>query len=276
MEFRRNIIFSIVAHATLAVIALALAGRNAALLRLPENYIAVSLFEYAEEKKSAYVDTIKKDSRNQQKRSQKAALSLRNPPIKDASHRNVSPKNEEIIPAQYPKNDPTNENEGEAVGERQYPDTADERTLREGHENQVSLQMESARSRMVPGENRQSSSSYGDQKIMLGNNMEMRTTESRPAGAGAGTNSPINQIRASIERAKRYPIIARKRRQEGSVLMEFFINTKGLPENIRIARSSGFALLDSEARNTIVKAAPFPVISGAVEVPITFRITDEK
>lgn len=105
--------------------------------------------------------------------------------------------------------------------------------------------------------------------------MEARITESHRSG-GVGTNSMINRIKAAIERAKRYPVIARKRKQEGTVVAEFSINSRGAPENVRIIRSSGFSLLDSEAKNTIVRAAPFPVVSGAVEVPITFRIKDEK
>lgn len=89
-------------------------------------------------------------------------------------------------------------------------------------------------------------------------------------GPGGGDQGLIRQIKEAIERAKVYPDLARKRRQEGTVVMEFLINSRGMPEDIRITKSSGFNLLDSAARRTIVRAAPFPVIKGNIEVPITF------
>lgn len=89
-------------------------------------------------------------------------------------------------------------------------------------------------------------------------------------GSGIGDGNAIGQIREAIERAKIYPELARKRRLEGMVVTEFSINDKGLPENIRVTKSPGFTLLDSAARDTIIKAAPFPVVKGRIEVPINF------
>lgn len=96
-----------------------------------------------------------------------------------------------------------------------------------------------------------------------------------PPGAGSGEQHLIRQIREAIERAKTYPELARKRRQEGTVLLEFSINSGGLPENIRIARSSGFSLLDAAAKETVIRAAPLPVVQGSIEVPITFILKRE-
>lgn len=90
------------------------------------------------------------------------------------------------------------------------------------------------------------------------------------SGSGSGEGNETGRIREAIERAKVYPELARKRRQEGIVVTEFSINPHGLPENIRVTKSSGFSLLDSAARNTIIKAAPFPVVKGRIEVPINF------
>jgi len=88
---------------------------------------------------------------------------------------------------------------------------------------------------------------------------------------GAGGNASLSaKIRELIERAKTYPALAKKRKQEGTVVTEFSINTKGLPENIRLVRSSGFSLLDSAARDTILRAAPFPPVRDRIEIPISF------
>jgi len=89
-------------------------------------------------------------------------------------------------------------------------------------------------------------------------------------GAGRGNDSLSAKIRELIERAKTYPALAKKRKQEGTVVTEFSINTRGLPENIRVVISSGFSLLDSAARDTILRAAPFPPVRDRIEIPISF------
>ncbi len=91
-----------------------------------------------------------------------------------------------------------------------------------------------------------------------------------------GSYKAISEIRAAIERAKRYPPFARKRGIEGTVSAEFSINADGLPENVAIKISSGFAVLDSAAKETILRAAPFPVVAGKIEIPITFRLRQEE
>lgn len=96
-----------------------------------------------------------------------------------------------------------------------------------------------------------------------------------PSGLGSGEQHLTKQIREAIERAKTYPALARKRRQEGTVVMEFSINSKGVPENIEITRSSGFSLLDGAAKETLIRAAPLPVVKGSIEVPITFILKKE-
>lgn len=93
---------------------------------------------------------------------------------------------------------------------------------------------------------------------------------------GTGKSDVIGAIRAAIEKAKNYPPLAKKRGIEGTATTEFTINGKGYPENIRIVRSSGSDILDTAAKNTVLKASPFPFVKGGIEVPITFRIEKEK
>ena len=94
-------------------------------------------------------------------------------------------------------------------------------------------------------------------------------------GSEGGNEDYIRRIQELIERTKIYPPLARKRKQEGTVIVQFAIDTKGLPRDVRIIRSAGFTLLDSAARDIITKAAPFPHVKGAIEVPITFRLQDK-
>ena len=62
---------------------------------------------------------------------------------------------------------------------------------------------------------------------------------------------------------------------EGTVTAEFSINGRGRPEEVRITSSSGFAILDSAAKETIIRAAPFPVVQGKIEIPISYRLRRE-
>lgn len=95
------------------------------------------------------------------------------------------------------------------------------------------------------------------------------------AASGKGVSaSSYALIRAAIEKAKTYPILARKKKIEGTVITEFAINAKGFPENVRVRKSSGHEILDSAALNIISKAAPFPQIKEPVEIPITFSLTN--
>ena len=88
------------------------------------------------------------------------------------------------------------------------------------------------------------------------------------------TDSLFALIRQAIEKVKMYPFLARKRRIEGIVFISFTINNKGYPHNIKIGKSSGYEILDSEAIKIVKNAAPLPYVKGGLTVPISFRLTD--
>ncbi|MEW6108263.1 MAG: energy transducer TonB [Nitrospirota bacterium] len=94
-------------------------------------------------------------------------------------------------------------------------------------------------------------------------------------GKDIDNNPALLKIRTAIENNLIYPYIALRKRMEGTVLTEFSINAKGLPQNVRIIKSSGFNILDSAAEKTIIKASPFPAVKGNIEIPITFRLKGE-
>lgn len=98
----------------------------------------------------------------------------------------------------------------------------------------------------------------------------------QPGAALKGRADLVSLIHAAIFRAKYYPLMAKKRGIEGTATVQFMVNSKGYPENIRVNRSSGWEILDSAATVTVEKAAPFPVLEGTLEVPISFRINEDK
>ncbi len=83
-------------------------------------------------------------------------------------------------------------------------------------------------------------------------------------------------IRRYIESAKAYPTLARRRSIEGVLYVKFRVNPDGQPVDIQIIKSSGSSILDKGALKIIKKAAPFPYVEGAIEVPISFRLTRER
>ena len=83
----------------------------------------------------------------------------------------------------------------------------------------------------------------------------------------------LSVIRLSIERSKSYPLIARKRGVEGTVLVSFRIDVKGLPQNVMIVKSSGYQILDDEVQKMLRKASPFPELNGEIVIPITFKLS---
>lgn len=51
-----------------------------------------------------------------------------------------------------------------------------------------------------------------------------------------------------------YPVASRRARESGRVVLRFFIDDKGLPRNVQVNRSSGFARLDEAAVSAIQRA----------------------
>lgn len=98
-----------------------------------------------------------------------------------------------------------------------------------------------------------------------------------PGGTGEAGDRPrsggeIGVLRERIQSRIVYPGEAVRRGLEGEVLLRIHIETGGIPDEIRVARSSGARLLDDAARRGVVRAAPLPSAPGWVEIPVRFRL----
>jgi TonB family protein len=91
---------------------------------------------------------------------------------------------------------------------------------------------------------------------------------------GSGSMDHLYAIQKAIEKAKQYPFVAKKRGIQGAVTTAFTIDQAGNPEQIRIIRSSGSRILDSAAQKTILAAAPFPRVRGAIEIRISYILKE--
>jgi len=102
---------------------------------------------------------------------------------------------------------------------------------------------------------------------------------SPPGGTGGkgGTGGPniLSEIRRKIERAKRYPSLARLRQVEGVVALSFRIGEGGGVSDLRLLGSSGSPLLDEEALATVRRAAPLPFYPDTIRISLRFKLESE-
>ncbi len=105
------------------------------------------------------------------------------------------------------------------------------------------------------------------------------------------TRSPVPQPKATpapvIRKAKplyrhnpppRYPRLARKRKYQGVVILEVFVNRDGSVGDTKVFKSSGYAILDKSAMKSVKKWEFEPAMRGDdktemwVRVPVRFQL----
>jgi len=98
-------------------------------------------------------------------------------------------------------------------------------------------------------------------------------------GGGKRAANYYGRLAAHLNRHKRYPSQARRKRAQGTVKVSFTIDRRGRVVSQRIVRSSGHAALDREVRAMLKRASPLPRIpaemnrgSLTVTLPIVFSL----
>jgi periplasmic protein TonB len=101
----------------------------------------------------------------------------------------------------------------------------------------------------------------------------------RASAEGSARSRYLVMLRTIIEKYKEYPVMARRKRVEGTAVVHFILTRNGSLKEATIARSSGASLLDSAALSAIRAVGGFPPppaeISGGeitLEVPLTYRL----
>ncbi len=93
-------------------------------------------------------------------------------------------------------------------------------------------------------------------------------------GAPSTTEAKLRPLPGNPQ--PRYPSLARRRGEEGRVLLRLTVNATGQVEAVSVARSSGHELLDQEAQRTVARwrfQSP-PTERMVAQIPITFRLRD--
>lgn len=102
----------------------------------------------------------------------------------------------------------------------------------------------------------------------------------RPADHASVRAGYMQHCRRLIERHKEYPVMARKGRTEGTVIIIGTLARDGSLRQCSIHRSSGSSLLDNAALRAVRSVGQFPAFPSDLpgndmgfEVPISFRLT---
>jgi len=87
-------------------------------------------------------------------------------------------------------------------------------------------------------------------------------------------NENFSYIREKILRNINYPDAARRMGWQGKVLLSFIITADGSVREFKIIKSSGFAMLDKSAVETVKDTAPFPQppVEAQLVIPIVYHL----
>jgi len=89
---------------------------------------------------------------------------------------------------------------------------------------------------------------------------------------GPSVDERLAEIARRIQRALRYPPIARERGATGEALVAFEVGSDGAPARIELVGTSGSGALDRAALRAVAEAAPLPFVYGRIQVPVRFAL----
>lgn len=87
----------------------------------------------------------------------------------------------------------------------------------------------------------------------LANNIAPLTSEQVASQLEQQRNYLLGELQSRLNRYLSYPVLARRRGWQGEVMIAFDINVGGQLNNVRLAQTSGYSVLDRSAVNAINK-----------------------
>jgi TonB family protein len=93
---------------------------------------------------------------------------------------------------------------------------------------------------------------------------------------GPGLDARLEEIRRRIEANLAYPPLARWHEVSGAAVVEFEVTEQGRTQGVRLAQSSGAALLDNAAKDAVATVTDLPVVHGRLSIPIRFELTESR
>ncbi len=93
---------------------------------------------------------------------------------------------------------------------------------------------------------------------------------------GPSVDARLEEIRRRIENNLAYPPLARWHDVTGAAVVEFEVTDEGRTQGVRLAQSSGAALLDNAAERAVATVTGLPVVHGRLSIPIRFELTGSR
>jgi TonB family protein len=90
---------------------------------------------------------------------------------------------------------------------------------------------------------------------------------------GPSVDLRLEEIRRRIQENVAYPPLARWHDVTGAAVVEFEVTDEGRTQGVRLAQSSGIALLDNAAEHAVTTVTGLPVVHGRLSIPIRFELT---
>ena len=101
----------------------------------------------------------------------------------------------------------------------------------------------------------------------------------KTATGKADVSNYLGRVVSRLQRQKRYPSSAKRKKLQGTAVIAFTIQKNGRIAGVRLKRGSGHSVLDKEVLAMVRRASPFPPIPTnagrrkiSVSVPISFRV----
>jgi len=104
-----------------------------------------------------------------------------------------------------------------------------------------------------------------------------QTAHKEGSGSQGGASAQPNYLQNP---APEYPTLARKRGQEGVVMVQVKVNAEGHPIQVDLKKSSGYLLLDESALKAVKRWSFRPAyrlgmaVESTVDVPVRFRLKE--
>lgn len=85
----------------------------------------------------------------------------------------------------------------------------------------------------------------------------------------ASRNRYLAMLKKRIEQHKEYPLMSRRGRQQGTVIVQFELTSGGNVKSCQVKKSCGYRLLDRAAIRAVTAAAPFPALPEEIDLEDT-------
>lgn len=117
--------------------------------------------------------------------------------------------------------------------------------------------------------------------ILSKTDIQPASTLPKEALQNAQQNYVLGEVHNRLSQFMSYPIHARRRGWEGSVMIGFSVDKKGFLRDIHLTRTSGYTLLDNAALTAIKKVSYIPLVQWgsifqpvALQLPVVYRLTN--